>query len=114
MFMETGNCYTASMNIPNLDHILLQQLNGIPQGKVVTYGDLAKMAGAPNHARYVGSFLKKLPKDTHLPWHRVINSQGKISFPQDSEEFNEQKKRLEQDGIVLLNGKVNLKLYRFC
>ena len=95
-----------------LRHIILQQLAAIPKGKVVTYGDLAKMAGYPSHSRFVGSVLKKLPKGTELPWHRVINGQGKISFPKDSDAFNEQKKRLEKDGVVLLNGKVNLSLYR--
>lgn len=95
-----------------LRHIILQQLSAIPKGKVVTYGDLAKMAGYPNHSRYVGSVLKKLPKDTELPWHRVINGQGKISFPIDSAAFKEQKKRLEEDGIVILGDKINLKLYR--
>jgi methylated-DNA-protein-cysteine methyltransferase-like protein len=95
-----------------LRHIILQQLSAIPKGRVITYGDLARMAGYPNHARFVGSVLKHLPKDTELPWHRVINGQGKISFPEGSDAFKEQKKRLEKDGIALLNGKVNLKLYR--
>lgn len=103
---------SESSSNDELRHIIIQQLSAIPKGNVVTYGDLAKMAGYPNHARYVGSVLKKLPTDTELPWHRVINGQGKISFPENSEAFNEQKKRLEEDGIVILGNKINLKQYR--
>lgn len=86
---------------------LLQQLAQIPKGKVCSYGQLATLAGLPGYARQVGNLLKELPKDTQLPWHRVVNSQGKISFPEGSEAYNEQKKRLENDGLVVLKGKIS-------
>lgn len=85
---------------------ILQQLSHIPKGKVISYGQLAKLAGLPGYARQVGAVLKKLPHDTRLPWHRVLNSQGKISFPEGSDAYEEQKKRLENEGVFLIKGKV--------
>lgn len=69
----------------------------IPRGKLCSYGQLAKQCGYPNHARHVGKTLSKLPKDTKLPWFRVINAQGKISLTGDS--FLRQKERLATEGI---------------
>jgi methylated-DNA-protein-cysteine methyltransferase-like protein len=96
----------------DIRHIVLQQLSSIPIGKVCTYGDLAKLSGYPSHSRFVGSVLRKLPADTKLPWHRVINGQGRISFPQDSTAYNKQLSRLESEGVIMLNGRVDLKVYR--
>lgn len=96
----------------DIRHIIVQQLSHIPLGKVCTYGDLARLSGFPSHARFVGSVLRNLPKDTQLPWHRVINGQGKISFQEDSEAYLEQKNRLENEGITLLKGRIDLKTYR--
>lgn len=90
--------------------ILISQ---IPTGKVVTYGQLAEQVGARGYARVVGNVLKQLPAGTDLPWHRVINSKGYISFPEGSARYNEQKRRLEKEGITLLSGRVNLKAYQW-
>jgi len=68
-------------------------------GKLTTYGQLAKMAGFPHHSRHVGKVLSKLPKDTRLPWYRVVNSQGKISL--SGESFLRQKAHLEKEGIEI-------------
>ncbi|KZN61175.1 hypothetical protein N473_22800 [Pseudoalteromonas luteoviolacea CPMOR-1] len=86
-------------------------IGAIPKGSVATYGQIAKLAGAPKHARSVGYLLKHLPNDSTLPWHRVINSQGKISFPTGSEKFNAQSFKLQAEGVVLLNGKISLQKY---
>lgn len=51
----------------------------IPPGQVASYGAVAAMAGRPLAARAVGAALKALPPDTEVPWHRVINAQGKVS-----------------------------------
>ncbi|WP_051785791.1 MGMT family protein [Endozoicomonas numazuensis] len=85
----------------------------IPEGNVVTYGQLANMAGAPGYARVVGNILKQLPSGSGLPWHRVINSKGQISFPEASAKYQQQQSLLESEGVTLLNGKVNLKLYQW-
>lgn len=99
--------------MPQLDirEIIWQIVASIPEGKVATYGQVAKAAGYPSHARLVGTTLKTLPKDTVLPWYRVINSQGKISFSEGSDAYQRQKSRLESEGVVFLKGKVSLKYY---
>lgn len=71
----------------------------VPKGRVITYGQLAKLAGFPNHSRHVGKVLSKLPNDTQLPWYRVVNSQGKISLSGDK--FEEQRKLLEEEGVSI-------------
>ncbi len=75
-------------------------IGGIPAGKVLAYGQVAKLAGYPKHARKVGQLLKTLPSDSTLPWFRVINSQRKISFAENSAKFIQQKSLLEQEGVI--------------
>ena len=83
----------------------------IPRGKVSSYGQVARLAGLPGYARYVGHVMKNLPEGTKLPWHRVANSQGKLSFPQESREYQTQKKRLEAEGVLFVNGRFSLKKF---
>lgn len=78
----------------------------IPAGKVLTYGGVAQIAGLGRAARMVGSTLRKLPPDSQLPWHRVINSQGQISLPEPALQI--QRQRLESEGVVFIRGKVSL------
>lgn len=88
-------------------------LKSVPAGKVVTYGQLAKMAGLPGAARLAGTLLCQLPENTDLPWHRVINAQGKISMPENSPGYREQIYRLQQEGICITNGRIKLKEYQW-
>jgi methylated-DNA-protein-cysteine methyltransferase-like protein len=85
----------------------------IPKGKVITYGNLAKLAGMPTSARLAGRLMCELPEGSTLPWHRVINSQGKLSMPVDSEGYHEQKQRLIQEGVEFVNEKIKLKIYAY-
>ena len=57
--------------------------------------------------------LRRAPDAMSLPWHRVINSQGKISFPDDSAGYRQQKNLLEEEGVVFLKGKTDLKRYGY-
>ena len=52
----------------------------IPAGKVASYGQVAMLAGMPNHARFVGLTLGKLPAGSKLPWHRVVNASLRIAL----------------------------------
>ncbi|WP_062066856.1 MGMT family protein [Cellvibrio sp. OA-2007] len=88
-------------------------LMSIPAGKVITYGQLAALAGLPGAARLAGTVLCGLPEQTDLPWHRVINAQGKISLPENSSAYQEQKKRLEAEGVTFTNNKINLRIYGY-
>lgn len=83
----------------------------LPEGKLTTYGQLAKQAGFPHHARHVGKVLSRLPDDSRLPWHRVVNAQGKIVLQENA--LNNQKTRLEKEGIMIdPDGKIiNFKSY---
>lgn len=85
-----------------------QVVHQIPKGKVASYGQVAQLAGLPGYARYVGATMKNLPKDSKLPWHRVASAAGKLSFPQDSCQYQLQKSRLESEGIVFINGRFSL------
>lgn len=91
------------MNFEDMVYIHIYQ---IPFGHTMSYGQIARLTGYPNHARQVGRTLKNLPKDTKLPWHRVINAQGKISFSENSEKYQEQIKRLKKEGVAIKNGRI--------
>jgi len=81
----------------------------IPRGEVASYGGIARRAGAPRRARLVGHALKVAPASLKLPWHRVLNAQGRISLPAGSKAHRMQRRLLEEEGVVFRNGKVDLK-----
>jgi methylated-DNA-protein-cysteine methyltransferase-like protein len=70
----------------------------IPPGQVATYGQIARIVGRCT-ARAVGYAMAALPCDTDVPWHRVINSQGKISPRRSGEGSARQRQLLEGEGI---------------
>ena len=88
-----------------------QVVHQIPRGRVASYGQVAKLAGLPGYARYVGHTMMMLPRDTKLPWFRVINSAGKISFKKGTTEYLRQKSLLEAEGFVFVKGKLSLKQF---
>lgn len=102
------------MSISDTYQSIYDAVRQIPEGNVATYGDIAVLAGLPNHARLVGYALHALPIYTDVPWHRVINAQGKISLGRtDMGGELQQQRLLEDEGVVFLNGRVNLKIYRW-
>lgn len=80
----------------------------IPSGHVLTYGEVARLSGMPRAARRISQAMRRAPRSMALPWHRVINAQGKISFPEDSNGWLQQKDKLESEGVIFLNGKIDL------
>ncbi len=82
------------------------ELAAIPPGKVASYGRVAENAGFQGYSRHVGRCLKNLPNDSKLPWHRVLRASGEIAFPKGSSKYNQQRQRLEEEGIVFRSGKV--------
>lgn len=85
----------------------------IPPGHVLTYGEVARLSGMPRQARRVSQALRRAPQAMKLPWHRVINAQGKISFPEDSDGWRRQKDILESEGVIFLKGKIDLQRFGY-
>jgi len=86
-------------------------LKSIPAGRVVTYGQVARMAGSPRAARQVVRILHTMSEKHSLPWHRVVNAKGEIAVPdEDSREI--QRLLLESENIVFLrDGRVDLSVF---
>ena len=83
----------------------------IPRGKVLTYGSIAALAGSPRGARQVTRILHSSSRKHNLPWHRVINSKGKIS-PRDPVFYEEQLILLESEGIEFgIKDQIDFKKY---
>ena len=83
----------------------------LPQGKVVTYGQLAEMLGNRNLARAVGNALHANPDGDSYPCYKVVNAQGCLSQAYAFGGKEAQQRRLEAEGIAVQNGKVDLSLY---
>lgn len=84
----------------------------IPKGNVTTYGQLARMLGFPRRARHVGFALGHLPEKSDIPWQRVINSSGRISFPEHTPRFHYQKQLLESEGVTFSPaGRISLRQF---
>lgn len=89
-------------------------VRSIPAGKVCTYGQVALMIGCPGAARQVGWSLASLPTGTEVPWHRVINYKGGISFRGRLDFAELQRKLLEDEGVVFNDqGRVDLKRFQY-
>ena len=95
----------------NRSRIIYESIKKIPKGKVTTYGDIARLCGLLNCSRIVGYALRSLPEDSGIPWHRVVNSEGRISFPLNSSDYQMQRKLLEAEGIVFSKNKIDLIKY---
>jgi len=87
----------------------------IPRGQVATYGQVAALAGRPGNARQAGYALHALGEHTTVPWHRVVNAQGRLSLARRGPEAGfEQRFRLEREGVVFdARGRVPLKRFRW-
>ena len=87
----------------------------IPKGRVASYGQIAELAGVSGRrgARMVGWALGQAPDRSTLPWHRVLNAQGKISIPEGSRARAEQIRRLTAEGILVNDGRVDMRRYRW-
>ena len=90
---------------------IYEAVKQIPRGKVATYGQIAALAGEPKMARAVGNALHKNTDPEHIPCYRVVNSKGELAAEFVFGGAGKQADMLEADGIVLENGRVNLKKY---
>jgi len=90
-----------------------QVVEGIPRGHVLTYGEVARLAGMSRAARRVSLAMRRAPRGMNLPWHRVVNAAGRISFPADSSGYRQQKERLEREGVVFVKGRIDLERHGY-
>jgi methylated-DNA-protein-cysteine methyltransferase-like protein len=88
---------TDSLSFNDLVYALVRR---IPPGKVLNYGRVALMLGVPRGARAVGWAMSALKHGDHgVPWHRVVNAQGRVSIKGSPEGAAEQRARLEAEGV---------------
>jgi len=83
-------------------------LAAVPAGQVVSYGQLAELAGLGRAARWVGRTLSQLPDGSTLPWHRVVAAGGRLSLPLGSPSGDEQRARLRSEGVQIMNNRVDI------
>lgn len=83
-------------------------LHQVPEGKVVSYGQLAELADLGRAARFVGRALSQLPDGSSLPWHRVIAAGGRISLAPGTVSGEEQRARLRAEGVTIRNNRVDM------
>ncbi|MCH7958552.1 MAG: methylated-DNA--[protein]-cysteine S-methyltransferase [Candidatus Hydrogenedentes bacterium] len=83
---------------PNFYDAVYRVVRKIPRGRVMTYGQIATILGAPRAARAVGYAMRASPKK--VPWQRVINRMGQISARGDVERPIIQQQMLEAEGVV--------------
>lgn len=91
---------------------ILKYLLTVPKGKVVTYGQIAEFLGNKNLSRTVGNALHRNPDGDKYPCYKVVNSKGELSKNYAFGGIEEQKKRLEKDGVKVVNYKVDLEKYK--
>jgi len=86
------------------DKAIWKTVSSIKSGRVMSYGQVARFAGYPRHARMVSKAMSRSTEP--LPWHRVVKSDRTLAFEVGSEAFNKQKELLEKEGVQFIGGKV--------
>jgi len=87
-------------------------INAIPEGKVMTYGQIAAVAGSPRAARQVVRILHSMSDKYRLPWHRVVNAQGKIVLQDEEGRFKQILYLSSEQVEVDDNGQLDLAKYQ--
>lgn len=93
-----------SENGKSFDESIWQVVSGIKAGRVLSYGDVARVAGFPRRARMVARAMGRSPEP--LPWHRVVRSNLTIAFEVGSEPYLKQEKLLLDEGVKIVKGKI--------
>ncbi|MEO2207311.1 MGMT family protein [Paenibacillus pabuli] len=85
----------------------------IPEGKVMTYGQIAAQAGSPRAARQVVRILHSMSRKERLPWHRVVNAQGAIAIPDEHSRLMQENELISEGVEFQLNGTINLQQFGY-
>ena len=92
--------------------LILETVLRIPEGRVATYGQVARAAGLPGRARLVGQSMRGLGTESLVPWHRVVGAGGRISIPwEDGAEL--QRGLLEDEGVKFRGAHVELERHQW-
>lgn len=83
----------------------------VPFGKVAGYGFIADLAGLPGRARMVGKVMQSAPAEMQVPWYRILRSNGAIAFTAGSTQAKRQTGLLQEEGVVVMNNRVNMKQF---
>ena len=86
------------------DQSIWDIVSNIKAGRVMSYGEVARAAGYPRHARMVSKAMVRSP--VSLPWYRVVRSNRSLAFDTASGAYKKQAKLLENEGVILKKGKV--------
>jgi len=102
------------LDSPTSYQLIYATVRSIPKGRVATYGQIAELAGLPRQARLVGYALHSLPERSTVPWHRVVNAQGKISLRSEGGAATLQAQRLKREGVKFnARGVIEMSRYRW-
>lgn len=96
----------------NLKEKVYHFLTTIPKGKVVTYSQIAEHLGNKRLARVVGNILHNNPDENKYPCYKVVDSKGNLSKQFAFGGIEKQKEKLQNDGIEVVDYKVNLQKYK--
>lgn len=99
--------------MPKVYRKIYDAVISIPYGRVATYGQIAEMAGNRHYARTVGNALHKNPAPNIIPCYRVVNAKGFLATRFAFGGMREQQRLLESEGVVVSNGRVDLKKFGF-
>lgn len=86
------------------DEAIWKTVSSIARGRVMSYGEVARAAGYPRHARMVSKAMGRSVEA--LPWYRVVRSDRTLAFTVGSEPYNEQQGLLAKEGVHVIDGKV--------
>lgn len=86
---------------------IVKAVRALRVGEVAAYGEVARRAGLPGRARLVARVLAHAG-ELALPWHRVLRADGRIAFAPGSDGFVEQARRLQAEGVIVMDGRVRM------
>jgi methylated-DNA-protein-cysteine methyltransferase related protein len=110
---QQGHGQWLAGSAPSFDQRVLAAVALVPRGRLATYGQIAELIGAYGRARQVGWALRRLPLPAAVPWHRVVNAQGRITMAPSREGSDwMQMALLRAEGIpVQADGRLPLRRY---
>jgi len=102
---------SRGVTVNRFHQAVFRMVRQIPRGRVMTYGQIAALLGAPRAARAVGYAMRHCPPG--VPWQRVVNAQGGISLRANVDSMLTQRILLEQEGVTVRGGRIALARYRW-